>query len=86
MAPHVEESVLFDQVDLANNMTPGSQFLAVHRPSFGSNGPLDHETILDDLALMDRPDMLESESLFMANLGFPATHMAHYPQDFMEFS
>ncbi|KAJ1323785.1 DNA binding [Microdochium nivale] len=86
MAPHVEEAVLFDQVDLANNMTPDSQFLAVHRPSFGSNGPLDHEAILDDLALMDRPDILESESLFMANLGFPATHMAHYPQDFMEFS
>ncbi|KXJ87406.1 fungal-specific transcription factor domain-domain-containing protein [Microdochium bolleyi] len=86
MAPRVDESVLFDQVDLANNMAFDSNFLTVHRPSFGSNGPLDHEAILDDIALMDRPDMMESESLFMANLGFPATHVAHYPQDFMEFS
>ncbi|KAH7014333.1 fungal-specific transcription factor domain-containing protein [Microdochium trichocladiopsis] len=84
--PNMDNSVLFDQVDLANSIASGAQFLAAHRPSFGSTGNLDHDAILDDLALIDRPDMIESESLFMANLGFPATHVAHYPQDFMEFS
>lgn len=87
MGPHgMDSSVLFDQVDLVNTIAAGAQLLSAHRPSFGSNGNIDHDAILDDLALVDRPDMLESESLFMANLGFPATHLAHYPQDFMEFS
>lgn len=41
----------------------------VHRESFGT-GPLDYDSLLDDLSSMDYVDRVDADPQFMANLGF----------------
>jgi hypothetical protein len=55
---------------------PPQQYSMLARPSFGS-AAFDYDAILDDIASLDRTDCMESDSQFMANLGFaPGSNLA----------
>ncbi|CAJ2499645.1 Uu.00g024980.m01.CDS01 [Anthostomella pinea] len=78
--------VAFDHMDMPG-LHASMHFPAHARPSFSSNS-LDYDSILDDIASMDRTDMMESDPQFMANLGLrPGTNLAEvFSHEFMGFS
>ncbi|KAI1363300.1 fungal-specific transcription factor domain-containing protein [Xylaria arbuscula] len=76
----------FDNMDTLT-MSPSIHSQETGRPSFDSPA-LDYDTILDDIASIERTSMPESETQFMANLGLrPGTNFADvFSHEFMGFS
>ncbi|TGJ85139.1 hypothetical protein E0Z10_g3660 [Xylaria hypoxylon] len=65
----------FEDMDTLT-ISPSMPHPGVRQPSF-SSAALDYDTILDDIASIERTSMPESETQFMANLGLrPGTNLA----------
>ncbi|KAI1314025.1 fungal-specific transcription factor domain-containing protein [Xylaria venustula] len=75
----------FEDMDTLN-ISPLIQPPETGPPNFGA--PLDYDTILDDIASIERTSIPESETQFMANLGLrPGTNLADvFSHEFMGFS
>ncbi|KAF2969699.1 hypothetical protein GQX73_g3934 [Xylaria multiplex] len=76
----------FEDMDTLT-ISPSMHTPGAGRSSFNS-GALDYDTILDDIASIERTSMPESETQFMANLGLrPGTNLADvFSHEFMGFS
>ncbi|KAI0506678.1 fungal-specific transcription factor domain-containing protein [Xylaria bambusicola] len=76
----------FENVDTLT-ISPSIHPQETGRPSFDSPA-LDYDTILDDIASIERTSMPESETQFMANLGLrPGTNFADvFSHEFMGFT
>ncbi|KAI0415940.1 fungal-specific transcription factor domain-containing protein [Xylaria grammica] len=77
----------FEDMDTLAAISPSMHAPGAGRPSFAS-ATLDYDTILDDIASIERTSMPESETQFMANLGLrPGTNLADvFSHEFMGFS
>ncbi|KAI8623248.1 hypothetical protein F5Y19DRAFT_459246 [Xylariaceae sp. FL1651] len=85
---NVAPNTISDVEDMEiSTIPPPVQFSTSARPSF-SGAALDYDTILDDIASIERTNLAESDPQFMANLGLrPGTNLADvFSHEFMGFS